>query len=80
MMKFFMRAKMQREMTIASTTTLRPGEVRMMSALARAASVAPCTATPTSAFLSAVMAAVAAVEAVVIYAVVRGVSCSTSSW
>eukprot|EP00796_Vickermania_ingenoplastis_P000350 gene350-gene292 len=42
-----------RLMIIASTTTLRPGSVRTISAAAHAASVAPCTAMPTSARFSA---------------------------
>ena len=35
------------------TMVERPGRVRMISAAARAASVAPCTATPTSALFKA---------------------------
>ena len=53
MMKFFIRAKMHLEITIASITILSPGHVRIISAEARAASVAPCTAIPTSAFFKA---------------------------
>mmetsp|Transcript_53708 Transcript_53708/g.112077 ORF Transcript_53708/g.112077 Transcript_53708/m.112077 type:complete len:216 (+) Transcript_53708:1593-2240(+) len=52
-MKFFRRAKIWREILIASITTLRPSWVSTMSAAARAASVDPCTAIPTSARFSA---------------------------
>uniref|UniRef100_A0A1E1ITC7 Uncharacterized protein n=1 Tax=Leishmania guyanensis TaxID=5670 RepID=A0A1E1ITC7_LEIGU len=48
-----MRWNTSRDTSIASTTTLRPGSVSTMSAAARAASVAPCTAIPTSARFSA---------------------------
>mmetsp|Transcript_19942 Transcript_19942/g.31368 ORF Transcript_19942/g.31368 Transcript_19942/m.31368 type:complete len:251 (+) Transcript_19942:1086-1838(+) len=48
-MKLFIRAKILRATMMASTTTVRPGEVSTMSAAARAASVAPCTAIPMSA-------------------------------
>ena len=52
-MKFFTRWKIWRAMMMAWMTTDRPGSVSTMSAAARAASVAPATAMPTSAFLSA---------------------------
>ena len=47
--KFLMRLNTFRLIMVASTIVERPGRVRTMSAAARAASVAPCTATPTSA-------------------------------
>mmetsp|Transcript_34137 Transcript_34137/g.83948 ORF Transcript_34137/g.83948 Transcript_34137/m.83948 type:complete len:357 (+) Transcript_34137:1024-2094(+) len=52
-MKFLRRAKISRDCLMASTTTPSPSLVSTMSAAARAASVAPCTAMPTSARLSA---------------------------
>ncbi len=48
-----MRSKVMRACWIASLITPSPGAVRMMSAAARAASVAPDTAIPQSAFFSA---------------------------
>mmetsp|Transcript_12054 Transcript_12054/g.21489 ORF Transcript_12054/g.21489 Transcript_12054/m.21489 type:complete len:240 (-) Transcript_12054:1514-2233(-) len=48
-----MRAKIMRETWMASTMVIRPSCVSTMSAAARAASVAPATAMPMSAFLSA---------------------------
>ena len=42
MINDFILANIFLEITIASTTTLRPGEVKTMSAAARAASVDPC--------------------------------------
>mmetsp|Transcript_26240 Transcript_26240/g.89739 ORF Transcript_26240/g.89739 Transcript_26240/m.89739 type:complete len:383 (-) Transcript_26240:885-2033(-) len=53
MMKFFMRWNTFLAVTIAVTMTERPGSVRTMSLAPRAASVAPCTAIPTSARFSA---------------------------
>mmetsp|Transcript_22470 Transcript_22470/g.35956 ORF Transcript_22470/g.35956 Transcript_22470/m.35956 type:complete len:245 (-) Transcript_22470:382-1116(-) len=53
MMKAFMRAKIRRDTWMASTMVIRPSCVSTMSAAARAASVAPATAMPMSAFLSA---------------------------
>ncbi len=47
--KFRILTKMRRETKMPCTMVDRPGRVRMISAAARAASVAPCTATPTSA-------------------------------
>ena len=44
---------MHRESLIATMIVARPGSVSTMSAAAHAASVAPSTAIPTSAFLSA---------------------------
>ena len=48
-----MRWKILRESRMATMIVESPGSVRTMSAAARAASVAPCTAMPTSAFLRA---------------------------
>mmetsp|Transcript_45088 Transcript_45088/g.86230 ORF Transcript_45088/g.86230 Transcript_45088/m.86230 type:complete len:218 (-) Transcript_45088:1427-2080(-) len=53
MTKFFMRAKILRLVMMAVAMVESPGSVRTMSALARAASVAPETAMPTSARLRA---------------------------
>jgi hypothetical protein len=52
-MKFRMRAKMHRAMTMPWMIVDRPSCVRTMSAAARAASVAPATAMPTSARFNA---------------------------
>ena len=53
MTKFFMRVKILRLVTMAVAMVDKPGSVSTMSADARAASVAPDTAMPTSARLSA---------------------------